>query len=106
MSYDIYVAVETGAGEWMEEYVGNYTYNVGPMFKKALGIRLAELHDVPCLEAIHMLRTAIADMEDNPEEYKEMDPPNGWGDYAGAVKYLNDIKQACARHPKAVVKVR
>lgn len=40
---------------------------------------------------------------DNIDELREMNPPNGWGNAAGAVEYLWDIQRFCEQHPKATL---
>lgn len=50
------------------------------------------------------LRQALAHMQDNPKEYLPLNPPNGWGSYEGAVKFLGRVIATLARHPNALVR--
>lgn len=108
MSYDIYMQVDTG-GEYPATVcdVGNYTSNVCGMWQKALGMRLQDIRDKTGLECIPILENGVSNIM-NPEtrdEYIEMNPKNGWGDYAGACRYLQSVLDACREHPKAIVYV-
>lgn len=33
------------------------------------------------------------------------DPDNGWGDYKGALEYLEKLLTACKNHPRATIRV-
>jgi hypothetical protein len=105
MSYDIDLTIDTGSDEPITAVeVGNYTSNVGPMWADALGGRLLrEYHDAPCSEAAGPLAEAVQRMEVDPERYRVMNPPNGWGNYEGALAYLRELAEACARHPKCTI---
>lgn len=106
MSYDIYLAIDTG-GEHSATVaeVGNYTSNVAPMWRRALGCSLADLHGTPAADAIPVLERAVADMAVNPGPYKEMEPSNGWGDYDGAFGYLHRLLDLCREHPRTTIEV-
>ena len=47
----------------------------------------------------------IIDMQNKPDEYKLLNPKNGWGDYDGALEFLVDFLVACDQHPKSIVGV-
>lgn len=107
MSYDIYLDIDTGAGEPQTvAEVGNYTSNVSPMWRQALGGKLLrEYHGAPCSEAAGPLAEAVKRMEAEPEKYREMEPGNGWGDYEGALAYLRRLAEMSAEHSKCVIYV-
>lgn len=107
MSYDVSLEIDTGNEEWQEVVeIGNYTANVFPMWVKALnGMSLREYHHAPCSEAAGPLADGVARMEAEPDAYREMNPANGWGDYEGALRYLRDLAEACAAHPKCRIRV-
>lgn len=109
MSYDVYLEIDTGAPEddWPTAVeIGNYTSNVAPMWAHALnGVRLRDFHHAPCSEAAGPLAEAVKRMEADPATYREMNPPNGWGDYEGALHYLRRLAEACATHPKCRIRV-
>lgn len=39
------------------------------------------------------------------EQFEELNPPNGWGDAHGARRFLEELADLCAAHPKATVMV-
>jgi hypothetical protein len=83
----------------------NVTYNLGGMFRQALGRGLDEFDGAPAVEAAGILRQGVRDMEDRPDFYKAMNPPNGWGSYEGARQFLRDLGDACADHPDLWIRV-
>lgn len=110
MSYDIalYLKVDTGGSEpvdYCAADIGNYTANVSGMWTDALGYRLADLKGRTAGDCTDDLRRAVADMQNRPDHYRAMNPPNGWGDYEGALAYLRQLHDACCAHPKATVHI-
>lgn len=87
--------------------VGYYTYNVSPMYTKAMDIPgLTDgLDGKKCCKMIKTLEKGIKNMEENPKDYKKLNPKNGWGDYEGALKFLKDILIACKKYPKYKIEV-
>ena len=111
MSLDFYLTtpeVDLGADE---PFVGrvferNITHNVSSMWTKA-GCH-DELYDSEgklAQDIIPALVKARDDMEQNPKEYKKLDPPNGWGDFEGAFRFLEAVLKACRKYPKAVIRI-
>lgn len=92
MSYDVDVG---------DTVVGNMTSNVSPMWTKALGFRLAEMHQQTARRCIPHLQRAVARISDpdTRDEYVQMNPPNSWGDVASAEQYLRDLLRACEHAP-------
>lgn len=39
------------------------------------------------------------------EDYEHLNPPNGWGDIGGAIRFLDDLMRALALHPDGIVRV-
>lgn len=107
MSYDVDLTIDTGRGEYVTVVeIGNMTSNVAPMWRKALppdGI--AGLHGRRCDGVADDLRAAVERMEANPDEYRALNPPNGWGDYAGALEYLDRLAKAARSHPACTIEV-
>ncbi len=108
MSYDISMWIDTGGPE--PAYVceiGNYTSNVSGMWWKALGYGLGDINGKTGAEVKDDIIRAIDNIQ-NPEtrhEYRGMNPENGWGDVAGAQKYLQEVLKGCEMHPKATFRV-
>ena len=87
--------------------VGNYTYNVNPMYARAMNIKglSKALEGKKCKRLIPLLKGGIANMENNPDVYKRMNPENGWGDYEGALDFLRKIFNKCNEYPNYKVRV-
>lgn len=106
MSHDIWLTIDTGADEPATVAdVGNYTSNVSGMWAKALGERLKHFDGRNAGESVAALEAGVNAMRSNPAEYEAMNPANGWGCYEGALTYLDDLRSACARHPKTTIRV-
>lgn len=95
MSYDVWT-VPLDADREEGPAVGgidwNYTYNIQPMTAKA-GLRsLNDLDGVPTDVAALALTTVIERMEADPEGYQALNPSNRWGDYAGFLYALKELR--------------
>jgi hypothetical protein len=81
----------------------NYTYNVSPMWyaaKPEKGIRTH--YGMTGQEALNPLREIREYMEDHKEELEKLDPENGWGDYCGALEFVNSLIMASLRNPEKI----
>ena len=106
MSYDVWAEMETGNEPMSSEGI-NYTYNVSEMLTRASGkdrFIYDFLTGMTCKDAVPILREAIQKMEDNPKEYKKLNPSNDWGDYDGCLEFLKKIKNICVNFPNAIIK--
>ena len=105
MSYDVSVTVDAGGPERIS--VGeslNMTYNVAPMFRLALGGQgIKDLGE--CSSAIPRLLTGINAMLSQPETYRALNPANGWGDYEGTLRFLQQLLAQCQAAPEGRVEV-
>jgi hypothetical protein len=102
MSLDF--SLEEEITEIKEVFDGNVTSNLVPMWVKA-GIyeSLYESKGKHAKTIIDPLEHAIKDMEENPEDYKLLNPQNGWGDYYSALKWIKDLLSAAKEHPDSVI---
>lgn len=115
MSYDLSIVINTGGETPHEIDWFNTTYNLGPMYRRALAVAVIPddgplgglwgLSGKSCQEAEPIIEQAIADMRDKPTEYREMEPANGWGTYTGAIDWLERVLVACREHPLAEIQV-
>jgi hypothetical protein len=85
----------------------NITHNLAPMAREA-GIyqhlwRPEELNIETASELIAPLREAIELLESDPDRFKELDAPNGWGTYENFVQFVRECLQACIDNPSASV---
>ena len=92
MSYD-------GEIEWHGRVVadiGNYTSNVEPMWRAALGFPLSRTSGWPVRLAEFVFLHCAQVMVANREEFEAMNPEDGWGDYDGALRYVLRAAEMCA----------
>lgn len=107
MSWDTYLVIDTGGEELAEVAdLGNYTYNVSPMYYDVFGtLGFRSIDKMLAKDATPILEKAIGKLESNPSKYRAMEPENKWGNYDGAVQYLKDILHGCRKHPKATINI-
>src|SRR5262249_54871683 len=55
-------------------------------------------------QLIEPLRAGLERLVADPNKYKAFNPPNGWGDYAGLVRFVRSYLAACQEYPEAEVR--
>lgn len=106
MSYDINLKIHTGIEEAIVIECGSYTYNVSAMYYEAFGENgLRAIDDMKAGDAVPILKKAIIYFIEHEEELKLLNPENGWGDYEGAKRYIENILVECKLHPACTVRV-
>jgi hypothetical protein len=113
MSLDVYLEAEVDTGG-DEPYVvtvfdANVTHNLARMADEA-GIyehlwRPDEIGIETAAQLAEPLRAGLRKMEDDPERFKALNPPNGYGSYADFMPWVREYLAACIEHPKAKVRV-
>jgi hypothetical protein len=113
---------ELSRAEWDERYPGaepvavetrdsvfecNITHNLTKM-ADAAGIyeelwRPDEIAITHARELIEPLTAGLERLRADPEKFKALNPPNGWGDYDGLVRFVSAYLEACRQHPDATV---
>lgn len=104
MSYDIYLTIDTGGPEPAYLTDWNFTSNVSPMWRAA-GTDLAEHHGKKAGDLIDELGEAIGELKAQPDRYRAMDSPNGWGTYEHLLPRLEVLLAQYRAHPLATVVV-
>jgi hypothetical protein len=82
----------------------NYTYNISAMLKLA-DCQMSVLDGMTGKQAEPILREAILVMTIAPEGFDVLNPPNGWGNREGCVKWLQEIAYDCHHFPRATLRV-
>jgi hypothetical protein len=104
MSYDIWLTIKTEEDKEITiAEIGSYTSNVCPMWTMALGFSLSALNNSIASTVIFQLDNAVEVMRANPKIYKKLNPTNKWGNYEGAIEYLEKLLHECRKHPKAKI---
>jgi len=88
----------------VEIYKKNITYNLSKMYYKALDEELGfrKLKGLTCKEALPIINKAINDMVANADEYKKLNPANGWGSYDGLLIAFREIRNVCEENPDGI----
>lgn len=88
-------------------YEASITHNLGKMASEAgiyehlwhpEGLNITRAGDL-----IEPITKGLQDMKDSPDHYKQFNPKNGWGDYAGFVNWIERYLNALKEYPDAVV---
>lgn len=92
-----------------EMFHGNITHNLNRM-AEAAGIydalwRPDEIGRNKAGELIGMLSEGYRKLKTDPEEFKKLNPENGWGDYEGLLNLVEKYLLACITYPDATVTV-
>lgn len=107
MSYDIWMVADLGGPEPVA--IGdsvNHTYNCSAMFRLALGGKgVNDLERQTGRDMLPRLKSGIRHMEENPNLYLPLNPPNGWGSYDTALEYLKELEAMAEAAPKAMFRV-
>lgn len=87
----------------------NITHNLGPM-AEAAGVYQAlwRPEDIPVSKAgdlIELLSSGLQRLTIDPDEYKKLNPNNGWGSYDGLVRFVESYLEACKEFPGAGISV-
>jgi hypothetical protein len=92
-----------------ELYWANITHNLAKMAGQA-GIykhlwRPDEIHMERAGKLIEPLQVGLATLKSDPERFKQLNPSNGWGNYDGLVRFVEEYLQACEKYPNARIEV-
>lgn len=114
MSYDFYLIIDAGNGEVaIEDMEWNYTYNLCEYFTDIVGVPPREWQDMEAWDFLERVEYGLrAEAEPryisdgrNIKESKHYEPDNGWGSVITARLLLIKMAIACAKAPKAKIKV-
>jgi hypothetical protein len=116
MSWNVYLMVDTGGPEpAVVADVGNHTTNTAGMWDHAWRVSgdpfwgdWTSFGDYLATKpegwlAGDITANILKEMLKNPDTYRALNPDNGWGSYESALKFLFEIRLACALHPNAYV---
>lgn len=109
MSLDVHLAIPTDDGELEETYSANITHNLGKMADEA-GIykhlwRPEEIGITKARQLIEPLAIGLSLMKREPERFRALNPPNGWGSYYDFVPWIEDYLEACCRWPESEISI-
>lgn len=90
-----------------EAYNANITHNLGKM-AEASGIymhlwRPEEIGVERANDLVDPLSAGLERLKADPDAFRAHNPPNGWGNYEGLVRFVTDYLAACRANPNCVV---
>ena len=89
-----------------EVFESNMTHNVTDMWRKAGCYDALYMSDgIEASNVIPFLEKAIERMKLEPDEYKKLNPKNGWGDYETALKFLKEVLEGCYANEHAIIRI-
>lgn len=100
MSYDIRLGVKVEGLDLIavidEPEYSSPTYNIGNLFRECTGwdFRQGEWYRVS--EVRPKIQRGIAELTDNPDKYKHLEPDNGWGTVDSALRTLESLEECIA----------
>jgi len=107
MSLDISLVIIDKDGDPTEVFWANITHNLGQM---AVALDLYDLLWRPeengietAEQLIERLNSGIARLEENPNYYSQYDADNKWGTVEQFTPWLENLLEACRKHPEAKV---
>ena len=86
-------------------YESNITYNLSKIYYKCINGGLKSLNEMSCKQALPILNKAIESMIEHEEEYKELEPSNGWGSYDGLLEEFRLLRETCENNPDGIIEV-
>lgn len=90
-------------------YHGNVTHNLVPMASEVdlyqVLWRPEEIKISTAADLIDPLQAGLDRLRADPDTYRAFNPPNGWGNYEGFVRFIEEYLAAARDHPKATVSV-
>lgn len=103
MSLDIYITAKRET----DIYEANVTYNLSKMYYKCIDTEKGykKLDGMNCKEALPIINNAIRDMLNNADEYRKLNPTNGWGSYEGLLKQMQEMRNCCESNPDGIIRV-
>ena len=98
--------------EWEESdrvFTANITHNLGTMARQA-GVyktcwRPQEIGVEKAAQLIPLLSDGLTKLKDDPDYFRQFNPPNGWGNYEILVDFLERYLLACQAYPDSTVSV-
>ena len=94
-----------GNEHWID-VVDGHTYNLSPMWKKALPFleSTRDLDGKKCDDILVSLDIGLLDATKHASEYRKLNPSNGWGDYEGFYEIFTKFVRLCNQYQSGIVR--
>lgn len=89
-----------------ELFADSITWNLNPMWYAA-GVHdaLRKSDGKKANEIDEALVAGLRRMRADPETFRKMNPPNGWGTYEQAMKLLEELIRVVQSYPEATIRI-
>jgi hypothetical protein len=88
-------------------FENNITHNLGAMAAEAgcyeMLWRPEEIGVTHAAQLVKPLTVCLERLRAEPDRFKALNPGNGWGDYDGLVRFVEEYRDACRANPDATV---
>lgn len=93
----------------VEVYTANITHNLIEMAEEA-GLYIAlwrpeEMGWTKASELIEPLQAGLVLLKSDQDRFEKYNSPNGWGTFAGFVRFVENYLAACEKYPDAKIEV-
>jgi len=111
MSWWAYMTADVGGPETLtvEGYEQNVTYNLSGIFRKAFARDFEDgfndLNGQTGEEAYDKIENALLTIQNNLEDFRDLEPPNKWGTVETAIEVLGQMLLWCHEAPKGIIKI-
>jgi hypothetical protein len=102
MSWDLDIEVTDIDGNTHRfEVIDSQTYNLTPMWSKALAFLdvTRDFDEKFCSDISAALKVGLIDIMENWDEYRKLEPDNGWGDLDGFFRAYVELTRNCLKYP-------
>jgi hypothetical protein len=111
VSLDVYLYPDGAGDSGVSGYCANITHNLNAL-AAAVGLyeplwRPEELGLTRANQLIDLLERGLRRLADpeRREEFRKLEPSNGWGSFDGLVKFTREYLEACRDYPQALIRV-
>ena len=82
----------------------NYTYNVSRMWYEVFpkANKMVDIDGLTCEASLPVLQHFRDTLKADPERFKALNPPNGWGCYESFVEAIEKLIGAAKKYPNCV----
>jgi len=92
-----------------EVYSANITHNLSVMAREA-GIyeclwRPEEIGVTHARQLVQPLEEGLEKLKQDPVRFRSFNPENGWGNYEGLIRFVENYLNACKEYPDAEVSI-
>jgi hypothetical protein len=105
MSWTLYINTKDsdGAPTYLTP-VDGMTYNLTPMWSKAIPFLdvTRDFDGKKCSDILEDLKIGLNDILDNSDEYRKLEPDNGWGDFDGFFTVYIHLIRDVAQNPDGI----